>query len=934
MTPKRWERVQEIFGAALALGPDARAAFLQREFIDDAELRREVESLLASHDSASTGFLEQPAIDVPLPALGRKPLSRGSRLGTFEIIGPLGAGGMGEVYKARDSRLGRDVAIKVLPLEVASDRERLKRFEKEARSASALNHPNIVTIYETGTSDGVPWIAMEHVEGETLQTQLANGPLATKKLLNVAVQIAEGLARAHEAGIVHRDLKPENVMLTKDGLVKILDFGLAKLQGPAPEGSNQESQLPTVSGTSPGIVLGTVGYMSPEQASGKSVDFRSDQFSFGSILYEMATGKRAFQKKTAVDTLAAILNEEPEPIARLRPGVPPPLRWVIERCHAKLEGDRYQSTRDLAREVSGIREHLSEVSQGIIPEPTAISRPRVLLVALGVAVVAAIFLWASRESRRSATVPEFARLTFRNGVVTRALFSQKSNSILYTASWDGEVPQTYLTLPESKGTDRSLEAGTQLPMAFSEDGSEVLVLLGRSRTAINSYGTLAWWPALGGKARPLLENAGWADWAKRLHFLAVVQDEGPARALQIRDSTGKVLRTLFRTAGAISWVAISPDEAKVAFFHHPSRFDDAAEVRVAAVDGSKERALTSMFERGAGLRWNGRAGEVWYTASQSDIYATSLWGVAEGRRAHRIQAFSDFFQLQDISSEGCLFVASAEDTRLVLRRGEGTPSDFSWLGSTFVTDISPDGRSILFLDGSPTAGTFGAWVRPLDGGEAIRVADGDPGRFSPDGQWIVATSRLTYGPPHLILVPASGGTDRSLPGSPPAVDSEPSFAGRDTLLFIRSQRGRRDVWRMKIDGTGAQALGVAGCRYPTGDPIGARFLCIGEPDSNTLILHTMSGRDSGRTLYALAPRGLFLYARWSTLGDRIWAVTGDQRLLTLDPSTGAVLHEERVPLRVGIAGESLVTAACSPDGTTQAYSISYSSSRLYLGRGM
>src|SRR5262244_3992533 len=268
------------------------------------------------------------------------PITTGNRFGPYQVVAPLGAGGMGEVWRARDERLGREVAVKVLPDEVSSDAGRLKRFEKEARAASALNHPNIVTIYDIGSTDSVSWIAMERVEGKTLRELLFAGPIPIKRLLQTAAQIAEGLSRAHEAGIVHRDLKPENLMVTKDGIVKILDFGLAKVTGPV-SGSDEGSHLPTVSGTSPGVVLGTVGYMSPEQASGEAIDFHSDQFSFGSILYEMATGTRAFQKKTAIDTLGAILNDEPEPIATLNPQTPAPLRWIVERCLAKEPRQRY-----------------------------------------------------------------------------------------------------------------------------------------------------------------------------------------------------------------------------------------------------------------------------------------------------------------------------------------------------------------------------------------------------------------------------------------------------------------------------------------------------------------------------------------------------------------------------------------------------------------
>ena len=319
-------------------------------------------------------------------------LPSGTRLGPYEVLSPLGAGGMGEVYRARDTRLDREVAVKVLPSELSSDAERLKRFEKEARSASSLNHPNIVTIYDIGAEGGVSYIAMEKVEGPTLRALLVGGALPIKKLFQVAPQIAEGLAKAHEAGIVHRDLKPENVMVTKDGLVKILDFGLAKLTSRT-SGSDEGSHLPTMTATTPGVVVGTVGYMSPEQASGLALDFRSDQFALGSILYEMATGKRAFQKKTAIDTLSAILNEEPEPIGAINPQVPAPLRWIVERCLEKEPEGRYVSTRDLARDLATVRDHVSEASlAGIAPAVGARKGIRVRAAVLGLAFAAAVAL--------------------------------------------------------------------------------------------------------------------------------------------------------------------------------------------------------------------------------------------------------------------------------------------------------------------------------------------------------------------------------------------------------------------------------------------------------------------------------------------------------------------------------------------------------------
>jgi predicted ATPase len=284
-------------------------------------------------------------------------LDAGARLGPYEIVAALGAGGMGEVYKARDTRLGRDVALKILPRSIAGDPERLARFEQEARSASALNHPNIVTIYEIGSADGVAFIAMEYVDGETVGQIVAAGPVPTRRALQIAAQAAEGLAKAHAAGIVHRDLKPENLMVSRDGYVKILDFGLAKLVASQRE---DLTSAPTLGGarTGSGVILGTIGYMSPEQASGLAVDFRSDQFSFGSVLYEMVTGRKAFRAKTSAETLAAIIREEPTPIGSIDAGVPAPLCWIVERCLSKDPDDRYASTRDLVRDIATVRERV------------------------------------------------------------------------------------------------------------------------------------------------------------------------------------------------------------------------------------------------------------------------------------------------------------------------------------------------------------------------------------------------------------------------------------------------------------------------------------------------------------------------------------------------------------------------------------------------
>ena len=303
----------------------------------------------------------------------------GMRFGRYELLQKLGAGGMGEVYRARDHDLGRDVAVKFLPERFASDPDRLGRLAKEARTASQLNHPNIVTIHEIGETEGLRFIVMELVEGRTLRELLSNGPLVTRPLLDLAVQIADGLAKAHAVGIVHRDLKPENLMVTDDGIVKILDFGLAKFRAPqsgsGPDVVDGDASTRAVVGVSAssaeGFVVGTVGYMSPEQAAGRAVDYRSDQFALGAIIYEMATGRRAFKRDTPVQTLSAIIEADPEPLATLNPSFPPQARWLVERCLAKTPADRYTSTADLARELRNVREHLTESGAGgqVVPRP-------------------------------------------------------------------------------------------------------------------------------------------------------------------------------------------------------------------------------------------------------------------------------------------------------------------------------------------------------------------------------------------------------------------------------------------------------------------------------------------------------------------------------------------------------------------------------------
>lgn len=867
-------------------------------------------------------------------------LSTGTTFGPYKIVAPLGRGGMGEVYRARDGRLGRDVALKVLREEDAEDPELLTRFEREARAASSLNHPNIVVVYEAGSASvpgresPVHYLAMELIDGEPIDASLAGEPMPLRRFLDLATQLADGIARAHESGIVHRDIKPSNVFVTSEGRVKILDFGLAALR----PHTGDDTQSPTAAGrlTSPGIAVGTLGYMSPEQARGETPTPASDQFSLGCIFYEMLTGQQAFSRSSAAEAFSAILRDDPRPVDEINPLVPQPLRWILERCLAKAPRDRYASTRDLARDLQTIRDHSATTGIRAAGVPRAEPRRRSLWIAAAAIAIAAGAAggYLLLDRLRVPLQPEFRRLTFREGNVTRALFAP-NGSILYSASWEGNPVRSYLALPESTGIDRALDSDVQFPLGYSEDGSQVLVLVGPSRLSANESGTLAWWPSLGGRPRRILDNAGWADAARNGRFLAVVRDLGADRVLEIRSAEGTLQRTLFRTSGAIWFARISPDDKEVAFIHYPFRLDSTGEVQVAAVDGSRAKVLTRRFEKCAGLDWSAKTGEVWFSASNRTAYGSStLWTVSPSGKLRSRYVLPDFFTLQSVSGSGDRFLLTSqrEGVDLTVRRGAEDPHDLSWLGWTLIRDISPDGKTALFFDGGPTEKTSGVWIRPLEGGDATRLGEGFPGKFSPDGRWVVAVTRPLSGAPELILIPVEAGGVRRLPASAGNV-SAPSFAGPSTLLFVRSEKGVSEVWTMETDGSGARSLGAAGCDMPIASPSGSSFLCLNGERRRSLFLYSMKS-GPGRKLYELPNDRDFIYARWSGSGDRIFGVTRNRQLLTLDSSTGTLLREEAIPLAGPTGQARFIAAALDAEAATRAYSILRTSSDLYLASGI
>jgi Tol biopolymer transport system component len=689
-------------------------------------------------------------------------IAAGTRLGPYEVVSPLGAGGMGEVWRARDSRLAREVAIKVLPPEVAKDDSRLKRFEKEARSASALNHPNIVTIYDIGSSDSIHWIAMEKVEGKTLRETLLGGALPIRKLLPIAAQIADGLARAHEAGIVHRDLKPENVMVTKDGLVKILDFGLAKLTTTG-SGSDGGSQLPTETGTSPGMVLGTVGYMSPEQAGAQAVDFRSDQFSFGSILYEMATGKRAFQKGTAVDTLSAILHEDPKPIAEVNSQAPVPLRWIVERCLAKDAEGRYASTKDLARELATLRDRLAETSvPGAMPAASPRKTVRVRLALLTLVLLAAILagvfagrpVWRARFSAH----PTIRQLTFRRGGIWHARFAP-DGQIVYAAVTSGKAagsPAELLSTRPGSFEPRSLGLPPANILSISASGDLAILLGGSPR-----QGTLATVPLAGGAPRELLENVQHATWSPDGKNLAVVHAVNGKSRLEY--PIGKVLYEA-SLPGWIGQIEFSPKGDWIAFEDHRAELQSAdwRQGELALIDISGRRR-TIMRIRSLELHWSPRADEIFV----SDVLAgtTTIEGVSLSGRRRLLASYPGDFAFLDVDREGRLLMERVLEQREIVGRIAGDPVErnLSWLDGSVPVALSDDGKTLLFSEIEQGGGPAGAvYKRGTDGSPAVRLGEGSPVDLSPDGRWVLAKTGGSDSS-GLVLLPTGAGQPRAVP---------------------------------------------------------------------------------------------------------------------------------------------------------------------------
>ena len=861
-------------------------------------------------------------------------LSAGTKLGPYEILSPLGAGGMGEVYRASDPRLGRDVAIKVLPASFSADPDRLHRFEQEARAAGILNHPNITAVYDIGQHDGAPYVVQELLEGETLRSALAGGKLSQRKAIDYALQIAHGLAEAHEKGIVHRDLKPENLFVTKDGRVKILDFGLAKLTHQ--EEGGQATNLPTAAaGTEPGVVMGTLGYMSPEQVKGKSADARSDIFSFGAILYEMLSGQRAFHGDSAAETMSAILREEPPDLTVTNQSISPGLERIVRHSIEKNPEQRFHSAHDVAFDLEALS-GTSGTSSSAMALSMGKPAPRIgrfwlaglVAAALGAGLFAGRAIWKGS----SASPPSFKRLTYGRGPVWSARFAPDGQMIVYAASWDGaQKPQLYSVRAESPESLRlALPSGRV--ESISKNGEMLILNLLQFSTGYARVGTLSQTPLSGSAPRELLEDVGHADWSPDGSAIAVVR--APQWRYRLEFPAGKVL---YETTGWISYPRISPKGDAVAFLDHPVFGDDRGSVAIMDRSG-KKKTLSTGWESAQGISWSASGEEIWFTATTAGS-SRALYAVTVSGRQRPVATTPSGMTLQDISRDGrVLFVESnARLGFLGLLPGETKERDLSGLEWSYGPILSRDAKSAVFTEQGQAGGAgYSVYLRKLDGSAPVRLGEGYALALSPDGKWVL-TALIRSTPSQIVLLPTRAGESRTFPKD--EIEHANGLFGTflpdgKQIVFVGNEPGRPPrVFIQDLEGGAAKPVTPEGVVARLLSADGAS-LVIRMPDGGFATAPLRGG--PSRPIPGLKPgdRPLRFTADGRHLYLRDDAREFPARVFRLDVATGRrEVWKELMP--GDPAGITLLSpTAISEDGKTVLFTYARSLSDLYLAEGL
>jgi hypothetical protein len=855
---------------------------------------------------------------------GAMPLRSGTKLGPYQIEGLLGAGGMGEVYRAHDGRVGRDVAVKIVPPAVAADATALSRFEREARAVAMLSHPNIVALYEFGASGGMTYAVMELLEGEPLRSRLASGPLPLRKAVESAAQIARGLAAAHDKHIVHRDLKPENVFIATDGTVKILDFGLARQMTEPLPGSETATMAPV---TEAGIVLGTVGYMAPEQVRGERSDHRADIFALGCIVHEMLTGHRAFERGTAAETMTAILREEPSPPVSTVSGVPLAVERILGRCLEKRPEERFQSARDLTFALESSLEARSGFDVEAV-RPARLPRRWLIgaaLLALGLASGAAFDAFASRwfQPVASHTAPQFRQLTFERGMVPDARFAPDGRSIVYSAAWNAAPLRVFMTRTDSTESVRlSLPDARLLSISRS---SEIAISLGHRFDGWMGAGTLARTSVLGSAPRVLAEEVREAEWTPDGGDLGIVRRSDTLECLEF-----PIGNVLYRSSGYISDIRFSPDGSRIAFADHPLFADDAGFLSM--VDRSGRRTvLTDLHQTVRGLAWTTDGSEIWFSGirnGQSGIFAVTAAG-----KQRTVWTSPSSVKLYDIAQDGSVLLGRETPERRVwaLFAGATSAVDVSLRSSSTSLWISEDGTVVTIVDQATP--TYSSYLRKANA-EPVLLGEGQPLGVSRDGRWLLAVPQS--GSP-LLLHPTGAGQTRKLSNPDNLVFDSAAWVpdSRHVVMFGQAHGGMSRGYVQNIDGSPPRPFtpeGVRSARWwllPV-SPDGTRVVAVGKDGKQAVIRVS----DGGST----AISGLQddeLIVQWLADGRSVLAARGGGqpwRVDRLDLSSGQRTPALEVRAPDG-AGLRLSVLAIAPDGQHYVHAYSRLLTDLFLAQG-
>ncbi|MBZ5648020.1 MAG: protein kinase [Acidobacteriia bacterium] len=711
-------------------------------------------------------------------------LTAGARLGPYEIQGSIGAGGMGEVYRALDTRLSRAVAIKILPSDFSADASRLQRFAQEAQLLSTLNHPNIMAVYDVGEQDGIPYLVSELLEGETLRERMERAPLPLRKAAEYAVQMAHGLAAAHEKGIIHRDLKPENVFITTDGRIKVLDFGLAKgtRHGAAAAGDATQATV----ASQPGLVLGTVGYMSPEQVRGKPADARSDLFSFGTVLYEMICGQRAFHGDSSVEVMNSILKEDPPELATAERKVPPALERIIRRCLEKNPEERFQSARDVAfalEAISGTSE-----SSSAQPALTAVVPGRWRKFAMVSALLAIACALSYVVGSRTSSTPvaenvTFRLLTFRPQAIFRVAFAPDKKAIIFSSATMGNVPEIFTLSPEYP-EPHSLGLHDVQLLSVSSKGEIALLTKARYVGHRLFSGTLARMPIGGGAPREILEGVREADFAPDGSDLAIIRDVGGKDRLEY-----PISHVLVEYGGYLSDLRFSPKGDKIAYMLHPFRYDDRGGVAVVDLAGNA-KVLSDGYWGVEGLAWSRSGDEVLFSGGRS-YSSFVVRGVTLSGKTRVVRDSAGGLTIHDISDDGRWLVTRDDIHREVFGNGPDVKGEISlaFLDYTQPIALTPDGRTLLMTEESGIFGDFySVCIRQTDGSPVVRLGEGWAADLSPDGKWALAL--IARSPDELFLYPTGAGLAKKLSlGAVKDVSTAYWFADGQRILLCGTEAG-------------------------------------------------------------------------------------------------------------------------------------------------